>query len=398
MPKLKYEPKSFGKYWGIRLTHPSFINFTWEELCKSAITVGRRNWQDVFLYGDYSAFEILWRFNMLQANLVEDGAGYLRPSKAFCALDPSEKGAVSFFLGMCFTKLIVEKLFGVPWLLHLDVYNSILDPKLAFKLRPDFVGLDENQQWIVVESKGRSWSLPNQTMEKAKHQTRSLRKINMELPVLRVAIGSFFSSSGLNARVWDPEEYDTDAKDIKIDPEQLIRAYYRPIVEYIKLQSFLPSLATYDQADMQRRGRLNLLDAAVSIDDDILAWYDSDYNFWKSIVLPKMNNRDSVLTEVAAYKRDIMRMAESAATEVFEPPKTIDIVEQPERHYERQPRSDKFVQDQEKANLKRQENIKELIEQQRTSNIVESIDGVKIALGKSWSPEYMRRQPQNRKD
>jgi hypothetical protein len=397
MPKLKYAPESFGQYWGRRLTQPSYINFTWEELCKSAITVGRSSWKDVLLHGNFSAFEILWRFAMLRANLVEDKTGYLQPSKAFKALDPSEKGAVSFFLGMCFTKLIIEKLFGVSWLLHIDVYRSMLNPWLAFKSRPDFVGLDARQQWIVVESKGRSWSLPNKTMEKAKLQTRSLRNINGELPILKVAIGSYFSSNGINAKIWDPEEYDDNAEDIEIDSNQFARAYYRPLVEYIKLQSSFSPLDVYSQKDKQQTV-LNVLDARVALDDEILAWYDKDNNFWDSIVAPKVGKRDSILTEVSALKRDMRQEGESVRTSLPQPREGTDAPMKPRHDLDRQARGDKVSEDKEriKLNLKRQEKIKELIENQRTSDIGTAIDGVKVELGDSWSSNHMRRQPQNR--
>lgn len=385
MPILNYTPGFFGKYWGKHLTAPSYIEFTWAELCKAAITVGRRSWKDVLLYGNHSAFEILWRLAMLRSNLVEDAAGYLRPSKAFEALDPSEKGAVSFFLGMCFSKLIVEKLFGVPWLLHLDVYRSTLNPRLAFKTRPDFVGIDANQQWIVVESKGRSWSLPNKTMAKAKEQTRSLRNINGELPVLKVAIGSCFSTKKMNAKLWDPEEYDENAEDLEIDSNQLIRAYYSPIVEYAKLQSLSQAV-------------LNDIDANIVLDESVLAWYESsDSNFWDRVVTPEAESKDSLLTLVGDYKRNLSQVELTLEQNIPELPKIDDDLEK-NIDFDKQKIVERHTNEEERTqvNLIRKKKIKELIEIQRVSNIGLAVDGVNVELGVSWTSKNMRRQPQNR--
>ncbi|MCX5828157.1 MAG: hypothetical protein NTV58_09170 [Deltaproteobacteria bacterium] len=378
MPQLEYVPELFAHYWGVPLTQPSEIYFTWDELCKSAITVGRRNWNDVLQHGKCSVLEILWRLAMLRANLVEDHIGNLQPSNAFTVLDRSEKGAVSFFLGMCFTKLLVEKLFGVPWLLHLDVYRASLNPHLAFNTRPDFVGLDAHQQWIVVESKGRSWSLPNDTMEKAKLQTRSLRNINGQLPALKVAIGSHFSANGIMAKVWDPEEYDENAEDIEIDTERLVRAYYRPLVEYVRLLPSFPLLEGQVQNNRQDV-ELSGLDAKIAIDGDILVWYDSNNHFWDSIIATNVAVEDSVLSEVAAFKRD--------SVPELEAPGIIDLL-----LYEEPLEMEILPFD-----LDRQEKIKNLVEKQRSSDICQAIDGVKVELGESWSTEYMRRQPQDRK-
>jgi hypothetical protein len=63
--------------------------------------------------------------------------------------------------------------------------------------------------WVIVEAKGRTGSgVPDDTMTKAKRQTRSLRNLNGQLPVLRTAVGVNLTTQ-LEARVWDPEEHDT---------------------------------------------------------------------------------------------------------------------------------------------------------------------------------------------
>src|SRR5262249_32062087 len=157
--------------------------------------------------------------------------GTLRPSQAFRALDPSEKSGVSYFLGLALTKLLIERLFRVPWLLHLDVYRDLLNPSLAFPQKPDFVGMDPWFLWIVVESKGRTRRVPKSVLDIAKRQVLSLRTIGGQFPSLRIAVATYFAGARLGARMRDPDTPDPDGQDIDLTPEQLARAYYRPVVE-----------------------------------------------------------------------------------------------------------------------------------------------------------------------
>lgn len=91
MPVLDYDPSRFGPHWGRPLARRSQITFTWEELCKAAVTVGRRSWRNVLQHGTYSVLEILWRVAIVRANLMEASNGNLQATEAFIALDPSEK-------------------------------------------------------------------------------------------------------------------------------------------------------------------------------------------------------------------------------------------------------------------------------------------------------------------
>jgi hypothetical protein len=183
MPQLRYSPEGFGRYMGTAFTQPNDIVFSWAELCRAAITVGRRRWADVLQFGTYSVLEAMWRLAMLRANLVEEANRRVKKSRAFVKLDPSEKGAVSYFLGATVAKLLSERLFGVAWLLHLDVYRQYLSPRIALSNKPDFVGLNSAAQWVVIESKGRTNSASSDLLDKAKRQTRSLRELGGQNPV-----------------------------------------------------------------------------------------------------------------------------------------------------------------------------------------------------------------------
>jgi hypothetical protein len=234
MPTIPYKPENFGTYAGPLFKNPGELKVSSEELCWAAVTVGRRNWPDVTKHGLYSLFEIQWRITMLWANLVEMADGQLAKSDAFHNLDPSEKGSVSFFIGNTIAKLVTERLFDVSWLLHFDVYKNQLNPDLRLKGKPDFVGLDSSLSWIIMEAKGRTNSATSKLMDDSKYQTRCLRKINDDLPSLRTAVASYFTSNCLRVWLRDPNSATENAEDIELDPKILLTEYYKPFTHLYK--------------------------------------------------------------------------------------------------------------------------------------------------------------------
>lgn len=357
MPTLRYFPEQFGRYMGTAFTRPNQITFSWSELCRAAVTVGRRSWRDVFQFGTYSIFEIMWRLAIVRANLVENADGTLRKSQAYSRLDPSEKGAISYFLGLVVTKLLAEKLLGVAWLLHLDVYSDLLNPALRFEQKPDFVGLDPANQWVVIESKGRTNGVTTGLLDSAKRQTRSLRNLDGALPALRAALATYFSSQRLCARIRDPEDYEDNAPDVALDPRAFVRAYYRPIMEFIERSSNEPR---QDNATGLTFVRAEILgfDAAVEINEAVLRWYAASSEPFGALlrVIP-------MHVSVLSHFKD-----QRAANEVA---RGRLLVEEPTR-------GEALGADR----LGREQEV--------------GLDGVAIRVGTSWSTERMRREPEDR--
>jgi hypothetical protein len=309
----------------------------------------------VLRHGTYSVLEALWRVAIVRANLIQESRGRIAQSSAFRGLDPSERGAVSYFLGLTFTKLIAEKLFGVPWLLHLDVYRQDLNPYLALKVKPDFVGMDAQNQWLVAESKGRTSSIGREDLLEAKKQTRSLRNLNGQLPALRIAVGTYFSSHMSRARIFDPEDFDDDASDLDIRPDDFARAYYRPVIEVVEQ---LPAVETTAPGAAVRTVELTGLDARVGIDEDIVAWYHGERHSWEDIVVAR-RTAPSVLAEIRVQRsgRDSDR----------------------------------------EALLKQSREPSELLTTRRLREVSrKGLDGVSVELGPSWAEHFMRREPRDR--
>jgi len=162
---------------------------------------------------------------MVYANLRQTNS-HFEKSALYEDLDPTEKGASSYFLGMMAAKIVCSRLLDTPFVFHLSMLKTLGGmPVLRTKSQPDLIGLDRAGNWIVAEAKGRTNGYSPTAMTKAKSQTYQLRTINGNFPSLRVCIQAYFSPE-LNFAVSDPDGYGEDAKDIVFDLRAAIRDYY----------------------------------------------------------------------------------------------------------------------------------------------------------------------------
>ncbi len=211
---------------------------SWSQIAWAAITVGRNQWKDVVQFQQYSRFEIIYRLAMVFANLRTTRSsarrGRLYSTNAFRRLDPSEKSAISYFLGLMIGKLFSESLLETPWVMHLDVYRNQLMPILVGRSKPDLVGMNTSGDWLVLESKGRSNSPPNSLIQDAKDQTGQLTQIAGVTPALAVATVGYFDSKGtLRAKIRDPKVPKRRGRRLGCTPIQLLRDYYDPFLHLL---------------------------------------------------------------------------------------------------------------------------------------------------------------------
>lgn len=229
---LDYHANGFPRGKGQPQNGLGQLRFTWAALIRAALTVGRRGWRAVRAFGNYSKWEMTYRKGIVYANLRQDPVGHLYQSDAFCALDPSEKGAVSYFLGLTVSKLVSERLLRVPWLLHLDVYWDELDPRLKRgRARPDLAGRGK-LGWAIVESKGRTGKAPAKLVVDSKKQAQRITKIAGSPLRHRCAIVSHFIDSKLCAIVDDPNGVD-DAIEIETSDSEFLHRYYEPLIDLL---------------------------------------------------------------------------------------------------------------------------------------------------------------------
>lgn len=230
---------------------PNIIN-GWEQLqiqevdlLHAAYTVGRANRFSILRHGIYSIYEMIYRTAMIRANLLENRSGYLTKSPAYKSLDPSEKGAVSYFIGMTVVKLLAEFKLDVPYIMHLEVYENIIRRRVGNITyrnglsRPDFIAMNNSLEWFVFESKGRSNNITSGLIEDAKEQSKMIRTIGGIRPIIKSACVSYFHRNILTAEWMDPtEEHEFINIDLpEINPIKFIRDYYKPFFDLVDRNS-----------------------------------------------------------------------------------------------------------------------------------------------------------------
>jgi hypothetical protein len=215
------------------------LGLSWPAIVWAAISVGRAELPHLFRHGQFSLFEIVYRSALIFANLCDDGSGQIRRSQAYEGLDPSEKSAVSYFLGLTMAKAFAEHLLDTPWLMHLDVYRQVLGLQMVDdSSRPDLVGQTTGGGWVVVESKGRTNQFDPKALARAKVQTQAIGTIAGQVPVLRVGIVTHFGNQQLQFSASDPPGRRRKSIDLPLSQDRLVHDYYRPFRAWLSAEAF----------------------------------------------------------------------------------------------------------------------------------------------------------------
>ena len=220
---IPYESQNFPSEYGLGF---GILRTSWNDLLRAALTVGRPNTAYVFRHGEASLYEARFRISLIRMAVEQGQSRRLKRTTAFAALDPTEKGAVSYFLGLTLCKLFASQLLDTPWLLHLDVFRDSLNPALLGRSRPDLVGQNSADSWHAFESKGRSGPASDHDIERAKHQARRLVSVNGNPCSLHVGTFAYFRSNALQFYWCDPEPEGSSIS--LVSPKQQWRYYYEP--------------------------------------------------------------------------------------------------------------------------------------------------------------------------
>jgi len=224
MIRIPYSCQGFRPAHGNHLQGTHSLSIHWHDLVWAAVSVGKLSYDDLMAHGRFSLDEVRYRSHLIYAHLLQSGYQVYR-SPLYDTLDSTEKGAASYFIGMAASKLVAGSLFSVPWLVHLEKINAFRNIGLVGKSRPDLIGLTSHGEWAIFEAKGRTHGFSQHVLNKAKSQTRQVRHIAGWAPVLRVATESYFQPH-LGIHLADPESFDEDAIDLKLDEAQLLATYY----------------------------------------------------------------------------------------------------------------------------------------------------------------------------
>jgi hypothetical protein len=205
------------------------LNTSWDELLWSALTVGRPNRQYIFQHGQASVHEALFRLSLVRMALERSGWGnHFKRTTAARTLDPTEKGAINYFLGLTVCKLFSAKLLDAPWMIHLDVFRPLLNPVLTGRSRPDLVGQTTTGGWIALECKGRLSKPDAKTMKRAKDQSLRLVSVDGIAPTLHIAGVMYFKNDVMQFHWRDPAPEGEVKRPIRVHwTDDVWRYYYQ---------------------------------------------------------------------------------------------------------------------------------------------------------------------------
>jgi len=257
MLRIPYDTEAFPT--GTVANGHAELAVTWDDILWAAVTVGRPSRHYVFRHGAASMHEAVFRWSLVRMALEQTGlhASRLRRTTAAKTLDPTEKGAVNYFLGMTFCKLFAAKLLNTPWLLHLDVFRPGLNPVLTGRSRPDLVGLAHGTgQWHAFECKGRISPPDATTKTKAKNQAQRLVSVNSTPCTLHVGAITYLRADALHLYWRDPPPDSGRGIEVPMAGAAWMH-YYAPVLEAVRsvdpgaLRRDHETLITIDGADLK---------------------------------------------------------------------------------------------------------------------------------------------------
>jgi hypothetical protein len=244
--RIDFQSRQFPSAYGLR---GGTLETSWDELLWAAITIGRPSTYHVFRHGPASFHEAIFRLSLIRMSAEQDPYGRLQRAGAFAALDPTEKGMVSYFLGMAICKLFASRLLITPWLLHLDVFRRSLNPVTLGRSRPDLVGEDNAGQWHAFECKGRSSTPSSGDRAKAKTQAQRLVSVGGQTCSLHVASFAFFQSNVLEFYWRDPSPEAEAAIELP-RPGIEWRYYYEPALSLASMPEDAVLASDREKADV----------------------------------------------------------------------------------------------------------------------------------------------------
>jgi len=263
--------------------------------------VGRDRWQAEPAVCLSARRRVAIRLSLVRMAVEQAGpaAWRLRRTTAAKTLDPSEKGAVNYFLGLTVCKLFAAKLLDTPWLLHLDVFRPQLNPVLSGRSRPDLVGQNRAGQWLVIESKGRASQPSREAKLKAKDQARRLISINGAAPCLKIGGISYFRGDVLQFYWSDPSGPSARPIEIEADERIIWANYYLPFLSLIHSNPRFHELMLQEPVLMPVEG----LDLQIGVLPEVLRLLD-EQQWLKAHLVAKT----SEMRRLEGYHQDGLRV------------------------------------------------------------------------------------------
>jgi len=204
------------------------IQFSWPQLRHAVVTMGSPSLRAAMPSTQHAFAFALHKIFALESVIDIDDQGMLQLPDRYEDLDQSEKGVLSYWLGMCVTKVVAAEILDVPWPVHLRHLMKAIDVTLNSRKLPDYAGFDSDGGWHVIEAKG--WkSRPSEAVRaRWKQQVSSIGQISGKGPVTRSYCFTRVNRPISIELVDPPENMDEEKVNLPIKPEQSQRFYYQP--------------------------------------------------------------------------------------------------------------------------------------------------------------------------
>ncbi|WP_050607435.1 hypothetical protein [Clostridium niameyense] len=248
--KADYKAKKFVRHiYGRKLFGNKTLEFSQSELMHSAIMVGKDSILNYTALGITGELEICYRIIFLFSLLQNNSCDRLTKSVNYkTTFDPTEKAFASYYLGNIFTKLVSTKLLNINQLLHYDLYKSMINTKSIGNRRPDFIGKNNRNEWVLAESKGRSNAYDDQATISGKEQLVGIYSINNIKPSLRYVVQTYFERDVLKLHIEDPEG-NKEFNRIFIDEILFEKTYYSLVLKVLSENLYKLKLINFKSID-----------------------------------------------------------------------------------------------------------------------------------------------------
>ncbi|MCI5649854.1 MAG: hypothetical protein MR332_10570 [Fusicatenibacter sp.] len=207
------------------------VEYTNLELLHAVLTCAMPSGRISAGYRGKRKSELLNRIAMVESALEVRGDQLVK-SEQTMYLDVSERGAISHYLGMIYTKLIAKKLYGIDCTVHVNLIEQPGAAKFVRyngAYRQDLIGYQfDTASWSILEPIGRSEN-SQAAFENGCRQAAMVTAVNLAEPVHRAACMTYYERGYLTAVLREPEEEGEFS--IAFPEKQYFKAYYQPIGE-----------------------------------------------------------------------------------------------------------------------------------------------------------------------
>lgn len=177
--------------------------------------------------------ELYAKCAMMEAALIQNEE-YFGKSPVIGYLDSVEKTAVSYYLGLIFTKLVSARVFHEDFLTHVQLIhreNGEYFFYIGRKKRSEMLSYQLGQEGFSVwAARGRSNNSLD-ALQEGLSQAQEIRAVQGMAPRMRAVCMTYYEKGIFSARVQRSAKQGTE--DLDFTEKEYLRAYYQPVRELL---------------------------------------------------------------------------------------------------------------------------------------------------------------------